>query len=122
MIMESAIEARKRHSIIKEGTGAVLLVGGKQYLVQQGTSVKAEFIEAAVDDIIEFKDEQIIAFFKDSGIQSAKDLVIKAQVLDQKRDKKIVVFKKKRRKGYTRKMGFRKELTILKIIDFVFSS
>lgn len=98
---------------------AVLQTGGKQYLVQKGTNIKAEFIEAEVGEIVEFKGDQIISYLSNDNFKNGGNLIIKAKVLEQKRDKKIVVFKKKRRKGYKRKMGFRKEITILQIVDLL---
>jgi large subunit ribosomal protein L21 len=38
------------------------------------------------------------------------------QVEEQTKDAKVVVFKKKRRKGYKRKEGFRREVTILRVV------
>lgn len=95
---------------------AILKTGGKQYLVKEGTNIKIEFIEAEVGDIVTFKDRDIVANLSRDNLGDDYDLIIEAKVLEQKRDKKIVVFKKKRRKGYKRKMGFRKNITILKIM------
>ena len=49
------------------------------------------------------------------GSPTVKDIVIKAKVIDQIKDKKIIVFKKKRRHNYRRKIGHRQDLTLLKI-------
>ena len=49
------------------------------------------------------------------GSPIVKDIVIKAKVIDQIKDKKIIVFKKKRRHNYRRKIGHRQDLTLLKI-------
>ena len=41
---------------------------------------------------------------------------VKAEILEQKKNKKVTVFKKKRRKNYRKKNGHRQELTVLKIL------
>mgnify|MGYP006237075841 FL=1 len=47
---------------------------------------------------------------------------IKAKVIDQIRDNKIIVFKKKRRHNYRRKIGHRQDLTLVKIEEIITSS
>ena len=56
------------------------------------------------------------------GSPTIKGVKIKAKVIDQIRDKKIIVFKKKRRHNYRRKIGHRQDLTLVKIEEIVTSS
>jgi large subunit ribosomal protein L21 len=56
------------------------------------------------------------------GSPTIKDVKIKAKVIEQIRDKKIIVFKKKRRHNYRRKIGHRQDLTLVKIEEIVTSS
>ena len=56
------------------------------------------------------------------GSPTIKDVKIKAKVIDQIRDKKIIVFKKKRRHNYRRKIGHRQDLTLVKIEEIITSS
>ena len=56
------------------------------------------------------------------GTPTIKDVKIKAKVIDQIRDNKIIVFKKKRRHNYRRKIGHRQDLTLVKIEEIVTSS
>ena len=56
------------------------------------------------------------------GTPTLKDVKIRAKVIDQIRDKKIVVFKKKRRHNYRRKIGHRQDLTLIKIEEIITSS
>ena len=56
------------------------------------------------------------------GTPTIKDVKIRAKVIDQIRDKKIIVFKKKRRHNYRRKIGHRQDLTLIKIEEIVTSS
>ncbi len=55
------------------------------------------------------------------GSPYVKDIVVEATVISQIKDKKIIVFKKKRRHNYRRKIGHRQELTLVKI-ENVFNS
>ena len=50
------------------------------------------------------------------GTPSLKGISVKAEVLEQKKNKKVIVFKKKRRKNYKRKNGHRQNITVLKIL------
>ena len=56
------------------------------------------------------------------GTPTIKDVKIKAKVIDQIRDNKIIVFKKKRRHNYRRKIGHRQDLTLVKIVEIITSS
>ena len=56
------------------------------------------------------------------GTPTIKDVKIKAKVIDQIRDNKIIVFKKKRRHNYRRKIGHRQDLTLVKIVEITTSS
>ena len=56
------------------------------------------------------------------GTPIIEDVKIKAKVIDQIRDNKIIVFKKKRRHNYRRKIGHRQDLTLIKIEEIITSS
>ena len=56
------------------------------------------------------------------GTPTIKDVKIKVKVIDQIRDNKIIVFKKKRRHNYRRKIGHRQDLTLVKIEEITTSS
>ncbi len=92
---------------------------GKQYKVNVGDFLKLPRISSLKkNDVLTF--EQIIFFKNDKGeslIGSplVKGVNLKAKVVDQIRDKKIIVFKKKRRHNYRRKIGHRQDLTLIKI-------
>jgi len=101
---------------------AVIEVCGKQYHVKTGDVIKIESKYSNVGEIV--KINNIIALYS----PHQGDLVklgdpfiigssVKAEVLKQGRDKKILVFKKKRRHNYRRKKGHRQDITILKITD-----
>ncbi|HKJ05390.1 MAG TPA: 50S ribosomal protein L21 [Geopsychrobacteraceae bacterium] len=95
---------------------AVIKTGGKQYKVSEGDLVKIEKIEGAVGDTIEL--DQIL-MVGGAEVKLGTPLVpgakVKAQIVAQEKDKKILVFKSKRRKGYRKKNGHRQPITRLKV-------
>lgn len=101
---------------------AVMKTGGKQYRVAPGDIVKIEKCHAKIGDKVEF---QSVLLFQDdqgvtldsAGLQNAKVI---GEVLRQDRDKKVLVFKKKRRKNYRRTQGHRQPFTQLKIVDIIY--
>ena len=93
----------------------------KQYKVMKGDVLKLpRNEELKKGDSIKF--ENILLFSNDSGVVQigsplVKDCVVEAEVIEQIRDKKILVFKKKRRHNYRRKIGHRQDLTLVRILN-----
>jgi len=97
---------------------AVFKNGGKQYLVKAGDVIKLEKIEAKVGESITFSEVMFLGEGKENsviGYDFVKGAKIKAEVVSQQKDKKILVFKKKRRKDYKRLKGHRQQSTTVKI-------
>jgi large subunit ribosomal protein L21 len=96
---------------------AVVLTGGKQYRVEMGTIIRVEKLLANVGDNIKLDQVLMMGDGKKVtvGAPVVEGATVEASVLDQMRDKKIIVFKKKRRHNYRRKKGHRQHLTVLKI-------
>lgn len=96
---------------------AVVEAGSKQVKVSEGDIVRVEKIDAPIGDTVELTKVCMIA--KDDNTVVNPDSLAGAkvlcEVLSQGRHKKITVFKKKRRKGYTRKQGHRQPYTELRI-------
>jgi large subunit ribosomal protein L21 len=96
---------------------AVFKTGGKQYSVKAGQILKVEKLEGEKGDNISFKD--ILAVSEDTkntiGSPLVEGAVVEAKILDQIRDKKIIVFKKRKRQNYRSTQGHRQYLTVLKI-------
>ena len=96
---------------------AVFKTGGKQYAVKAGQILKVEKLEGKKGDNISFKD--ILALTEDAqniiGSPLVDGAVVEAKILDQIRDKKIIVFKKRKRQNYRSTQGHRQYLTLLKI-------
>ena len=96
---------------------AVIKTGGKQYSVEAGKILKVEKIIGKKGDSYIFDKVLIIG---DSSNQTLGNPIIKgatveATVIEQIRDKKIIVFKKIRRQNYRRTKGHRQWQTVLKI-------
>lgn len=96
---------------------AVIETGGKQYRVQQGDTLNVEKLDAEVGASVEL--DRVLALSDGNeltiGAPTVETAKVVASVKDQIRGEKIFNFKKKRRKGYTRKIGHRQSLTVLTI-------
>jgi large subunit ribosomal protein L21 len=100
---------------------AVIRTGGKQYKVAKNDVIFVEKLAGDAGASIELADVLMVG--GDAGTTSASAALtgasVQATVLEQKRDDKILVFKKKRRHNYRRKNGHRQYLTVLRITDIV---
>ena len=96
---------------------AVFKTGGKQYSVKAGQILKVEKLEGSKGDRISF--DSVVAVSESSnhtiGSPLVKGAIIQAKILDQIRDKKIIVFKKRQRQNYRHTQGHRQYLTVLQI-------
>jgi large subunit ribosomal protein L21 len=96
---------------------AVIRTGGKQYRVSEGDVVKVEKLAGDVGEKVTLAD--ILFIGGDDEVKIGAPLVANAKVsgeiVGQIRAKKIRVFKKKRRKSYSRQQGHRQYQTALKI-------
>ena len=98
---------------------AIIRTGGKQYQVSPGSLVRVEKITGNIGDTVELKD--VLAVFKGDntkiGQPTVEGAVVTARIIEQDKAKKVLVFKKKRRKGYRVKRGHRQMYTALEISD-----
>ena len=97
---------------------AVVATGGKQYRVSPGDRIEVEKLAGEVGQTIALDHVMMIGGEGQGvsvGTPRLDDAWVEAQIVAQKRGKKIIVFKHKRRKGYRRKQGHRQSLTALKI-------
>jgi len=97
---------------------AVIRTGGKQYLVSEGDVIDVEKIPSDKKDKITFDEVLLFANDKDEvelGDPVIKGAKVEAELVEQFRDKKVVVFKMKRRKRYRKTQGHRQNLTKIKI-------
>ncbi len=98
---------------------AVVETGGKQYRVSPGDTIDVEKLVGDVGDTVTLTTVLLTGQGSDItlGNPSLPDAQVEAQIVAQKRGKKIIIFKHKRRKNYRRKQGHRQYLTSLKILD-----
>ena len=98
-------------------TYAIIKTGGRQYRVAEGDTVDVDLIDvdagktATFGEVLMFADGKHVAH-GDPLISGAK---VTAEVVEQRKDKKVIAFKYKRRKGYHRTVGHRRKLTRVKI-------
>ena len=96
---------------------AVINSGGKQYKVSPGDVVRVESLDAKKGDTVEIKDVYMIADGDKMSIgkpmlSSAK---VTAEVVEQGRGEKLIIFKHRRRKGYRNTNGHRQNYTAIKV-------
>lgn len=98
-------------------TYAVIRTGGKQYRVSPGDVLSVEKLDAVPGAELEFTD--VLLTSSEGNVQVGNPTVsgarVTAHVVKQERAKKILVFKKKRRKNYRRRQGHRQYLTTVRV-------
>ena len=99
---------------------AIFENGGKQYKVKKDDVIKLEKFDCKKDQVLKF--EEILFYGDDNGSATignpfVKDVVITLKVIDIIKDKKVLIFKKKRRHNYRRKLGHRQNVVLLKVTD-----
>ncbi len=99
---------------------AVIKTGGKQYRVTKDDMIVVETVAGEPGSTVRFEDVLMIGDDGKApsvGTPFLEQAAVFAEVVQQTRGDKIIVFKKKRRKGYRRKHGHRQALTVLRITD-----
>ncbi len=97
---------------------AVIKTGGKQYVVSEGKKLKIEKLEKKAGDVFEF--EEVLLYKDDKGeILIGKpfldNVAVKAEVLQEGRGEKKIIFKHKPKKRYKVKRGHRQSFTEVEI-------
>lgn len=97
---------------------AVIRTGGKQYKVSEDEKIVVEKLEGAPGATVELRDVLMIDDGKapQVGTPVLDQAAVFAEIIEQSRADKIIVFKKNRRKGYRRRKGHRQEQTVLRIV------
>lgn len=96
---------------------AVIKTGGKQYLVKPGDKLKIEKLEKKEGSAISFSDVLLVEKNKklQIGTPKVKEVKVEAKVLKHGKGKKVIVFKYKPKKRYSRKLGHRQPFTEIEI-------
>lgn len=96
---------------------AVIKSGGKQHKVSEGDVVVVEKIIGSKGDTVSF--DEVLMIAKDGKIKVGTPYLegakVVGEIIEQAKDRKITVFKMKRRKGFSKKTGHRQKLTRMKI-------
>jgi len=96
---------------------AVFQTGGKQFRAEPGTKLRVPSIQAEPGDKITF--DEVLLAGGEGDVQVGTPVVegasVTAEILRHGRTKKVIIFKRKRRKGYRRKQGHRQGFTEIRI-------
>ena len=99
---------------------AVVKTGGKQYRVTPGDVILVEKLLGEAGGNIKLEDVLMIGEdgqAPEIGAPTVAKAAVNCEILDQSRADKVIVFKKKKRKGYRRLNGHRQEQTVLRVLD-----
>jgi large subunit ribosomal protein L21 len=96
---------------------AIIRTGGRQFRVAEGDTIDVDLLDVEPGKTATFGDVLMFADGKDvsHGNPLVSGAKVTAEVLEQRKDKKVVAFKYRRRKGYHRTVGHRRKLTRIKI-------
>ena len=96
---------------------AIIRAGGRQFRVSEGDTLDVDLLDVEPGKTATFGDVLLFADGKDltHGNPLVSGAKVTAEVIEQRKDKKVVAFKYKRRKGYHRTVGHRRKLTRVKI-------
>src|SRR5499426_4309311 len=96
---------------------AIIRTGGRQFRVAEGDTLDVDLLDVEPGKTATFGDVLLFADGKDltHGNPLVSGAKVTAEVLEQRKDKKVLAFKYRRRKGYHRTVGHRRKLTRVKI-------
>jgi large subunit ribosomal protein L21 len=96
---------------------AIIKTGGRQFRVVEGDTIDVDILDVEPGKIATFGD--VLLFADGDKVTHGDPLIsgakVTAEVLEQRKDKKVIAFKYRRRKGYHRTVGHRRKLTRVKI-------
>jgi large subunit ribosomal protein L21 len=98
---------------------AVMKTGGKQYRVEPNDKLRVDKLAGEPGTTVEIGDVLMVGDGDDTqvGAPLLAGASVKLEVVEQTRNDKIVVFKKKRRQNYRRKQGHRQEMTVVRVAE-----
>ena len=102
---------------------AVVKTGGKEYRVSKGDLIRVERLERKVGDPVELKDVLMVSKEGETllGTPHLTHVVIKGEIIEESKGKKVLTYKMKRRKNYRRFKGHRQTYTYLKVNEILLS-
>jgi large subunit ribosomal protein L21 len=99
---------------------ALVEIKGRQYKAEKGTLLKIDRLDKPEGEKVEFNSVMFISGDKGKvqiGTPYIKGVTVKATIENHVRDKKIIVFKYRPKKGYRRKKGHRQQYTMIRVED-----
>ena len=100
---------------------AVVKTGGKQYRVSPDDVLKVEKLDGQAGDIITLDEVLMVGEGSDVtvGAPAVEGASVAAEIVEQSRARKIIIFKKRRRQNYRRKKGHRQHQTTLRVTEIL---
>jgi large subunit ribosomal protein L21 len=100
---------------------AVFRTGGKQFRAEPGKKIRVPTMGVEAGEAVTFDDILLASDGKDVqvGAPMVKGAKVVAEVVGHGRDRKIIVFKRKKRKGYRRKQGHRQGYTVIRVDEIL---
>lgn len=96
---------------------AIVEIAGKQFRVEEKSRLRVPLLNVENGKKVEF--DKVLAYNDDKGLTLGSPLVdkisVSATVVEHGREKKVIVFKKKRRKGYQKKNGHRQDYSLIEV-------
>ena len=100
---------------------AVVEILGNQFKVKVGEEIKIPKIDEKVGSSITF--DKVLLLDNDGDVKignpSIPNAMVRSTVLEHDKDKKVLLFKMRRRKGYRLKKGHRQQYTLVRIDDII---
>jgi large subunit ribosomal protein L21 len=100
---------------------AVIRTGGKQYRVAADQTLEVEKLAGEAGDTVTFADILMLGGEGETkvGTPLLAGASVHGQIVEQKRDRKVIIFKKRRRQNSRRKNGHRQEFTLVRITEIL---
>jgi large subunit ribosomal protein L21 len=103
---------------------AIIRSGGRQHRVTEGEIIEVDFLDAEVGKEGVFADVLFVGDGENMthGTPLIEGATVTGEVVEQRKDKKVIAFKYRRRKGYHRTVGHRRKLTRIKVTEISLGS
>lgn len=94
---------------------AIVTIAGQQFRVQQNDEIFVHRLAGNAGDTVEFSDVLMLSNEDNVTVGANVNSTVKAEIIEHLKGDKVLIFKKKRRKGYQKLNGHRQALTKIKI-------
>jgi large subunit ribosomal protein L21 len=94
---------------------AIVTIAGQQFKVRSGQEIFVHRLSGSVGDKLSFSEVLMTGGDNSFKVGSGLSASVEAEIVDHLKGDKVIIFKKKRRKGYQKSNGFRQSLTRIRI-------